>query len=113
MSQEAPKKEDTDKEYDHLVALNDDWFESSGTPSTMVLVTSIVFTVFILAVFSTWLAGLIRMGACGGSHTGYFWATLLLFFIPGFGTTAGFVMAIVALVLLRPGNSALGMTCAI
>jgi len=56
MSQEAPKKEDTDKEYDHLVALNDDWFESSGTPSTMVLVTSIVFTVFILAVFSTWLA---------------------------------------------------------
>lgn len=65
-----------------------------------------------LAVFGVWLAGLIRMGVCSGSHTGYFWATLLLFvLIPGPGTIAGFIMSIVALAMLKPGCTALGMSC--
>lgn len=65
-----------------------------------------------LAVLATWIAGLVKMGMCGGASSAYFWATLLLFIlVPGPGSIAGFIMAIVALAVLRPGKTTLGMTC--
>ena len=73
----------------------------------------IVILVCGLAVLATWIAGLVKMGMCGGVSAVYFWATLLLFILlPGPGTVAGFIMAIVALAMLKPGKTALGMTCA-
>lgn len=72
----------------------------------------IIMVLILLAVFATWIAGLVKMGMCGGASSGYFWATLLLFLLlPGPGSLAGFIMAIVALAVLKPGKSALGMTC--
>jgi hypothetical protein len=71
-----------------------------------------ILVLILIAVFATWIAGLVKMGMCGGVSSAYFWATLLLFLLlPGPGSLAGFIMAIVALVVLKPGKSALGITC--
>lgn len=77
--------------------------------STAIVVVGVLVS---LAVLGTWIAGLVKMGKCGGASSGYFWATLLLFLLlPGPGSVAGFIMAIIALVMLKPGKSALGMKC--
>ena len=94
--------------------------EDGNTENSANLVVSIstgallFISVLVIAIFATWVAGLVRMGMCGGVHTGFFWATLLLFIlVPGPGSIAGFVMAIVALVMLKPGRKVLGMHCPI
>ena len=72
----------------------------------------VIFSLVSLAVLAVWIAGLVRMGKCGGAKTAFFWATLLLFIlVPGPGSIAGFIMSIVALVMLKPGKTALGMSC--
>ena len=79
------------------------------TPYIGVIITFLVLGIIMISV---WIAGLVRMGRCGGTGTVYFWATLLLFLlVPGPGALAGFIMSIVALVMLKPGKSALGMSC--
>ena len=78
-----------------------------GTYTTV----AVIFGILAVAVIATWLASLIKMGMCGGAGSGFFWATLLLFFLLGPGTVAAFVMAIIALVMLKPGKTALGITC--
>ena len=89
----------------------------SSSPNQMTTLTtlgSVIGIILFLAIVATWIAGLVKMAMCGGTHTGYFWATLLLFFlVPGPGTLASTIMAIVALALLRPGKSVLGMCCPI
>lgn len=80
--------------------------------STMVTVVGVIGAILFIAALCVWIAGLVRMGKCNGTHTGFFWATLLLFILlPGPGTVAAFIMAIMALVMLKPGSEALGMTC--
>ena len=77
-----------------------------------VLIGVSVLVLIGIAMFATWIAGLVRMGMCGGTSSGYFWATLLLFVVfPGPGSLAGFIMSAVALGMLKPGKTALGMTC--
>ena len=80
--------------------------------SNAIVTFTYVMAIIGLAMIATWIAGLVKMGMCGGVSSGYFWATPLLFiFIPGPGSLAGFIMAIIALATLRPGKTALGMTC--
>lgn len=84
----------------------------AGDPTAGVIAGAVVAVLIGLAAVVTWILALVKMGHCNGTKTPYFWATLLLFvLLPGPGSFAAFIMAIVALVLLKPGKTALGMTC--
>jgi len=103
------KSEPLNDDVDVLVNLASN--PSGQQANTQATIMYSVFVILAFAVIATWLAALIKMGMCGGAGSGYFWATLLLFFLPGPGTLAAFVMAIIALVMIKPGKTALGITC--
>lgn len=75
-------------------------------PDPGLIAASIICGIFGLATIVVWILGLVRMGKCENFAKHWlFWVTLLGFiFIPGIGQLFGLVVAIIALVVLKPGG---------
>ena len=79
------------------------------TTGIILMVVAVLIGLTMLAV---WIAGLVRMGSCGGTGAVIFWVTLVLGLLPtGITQFVAFVLACIALAQLKPGRSALGITC--
>ena len=72
----------------------------------------VVVAVMVVICLAIWIAGLVRMGHCGGRKSWLWWVTIFVpLFIPGIGQLWGLVVGIVALVMLRKGGKMLTMQC--
>jgi len=72
---------------------------------------AVVFVIVLLAVLAVWIAGLVRMGHCGGRQSWLWWCTIFIpLFVPVVGQLWAVVVGIVALVMLgKPGGKLLTM----
>ena len=72
---------------------------------------AVVFVIVVLAVLAVWIAGLVRMGHCGGRQSWLWWCTIFIpLFVPVVGQLWAVVVGIVALVMLgKPGGKLLTM----
>jgi hypothetical protein len=74
--------------------------------------TKIAFAIMIVAFLTVWIAGLVKMGHCGGRKSWIWWVTIFVpIFVPFVGPLWGFVVGIVALAMLHNGGKMLTMHC--
>lgn len=66
------------------------------------------FVVFLIV----WILGLVRMGRCNGRQSWLWWCTIFIpLFVPVLGQLWGFVVGLIALIVLRNGRKLLNMQC--
>ena len=83
-----------------------------GTTEKAMIPVVIVGVLLGLVFLIVWILGLVRMGKCGGRQSWLWWTCIFVpLFIPGIGQLYGFVVAIMALVMLRNGGKLLTMQC--